>query len=164
MPGDVEEKGEDRFEGDDERAEAWVSIVVDIVAELEDVLDVADGYGADADEEETKGGASFREDMAALESLAVESFDRAGDGYTLEQSKLHDEFRSLVEGRVEKLLVERRFTPSSFVGRLKEVEELPGWSWARDTTHEVVALLRQVDSFQAWARAIEAKVDRRRHK
>ena len=60
MPGDVEEKGEDRFEGDDERAEAWVSIVVDIVAELEDVLDVADGYGADADEEETKGGASFR--------------------------------------------------------------------------------------------------------
>ena len=150
MPEEEEKEMEERFYREAGEAEAWVDMVVDIVGELEDLFE-SDGYGADNDEEESKGGASFREDMDRIEAQAMESFEVCDGEYTMKQSSLHDEFRRVVEGRVEQVLSEKKFNSASFVDRLKEVEDLPGWSWARDTTKQVVDLLRQVDSFQVWA-------------
>ena len=95
-------------------------MVVDIVYELEDLLEDDDGYGGDRDEGESKSSRSFREDAARLERRAAAAFSAGDDSeFSHEHAALHDEFRELVEARVEATLGERRFTPSQFVARLK---------------------------------------------
>ena len=97
-------------------------MVVDIVYELEDLLEDDDGYGGDRDEGESKSSRSFREDAARLERRAASAFAAGDDSdFSHEHAALHDEFRELVEARVEATLGERRFTPSQFVARLKAV-------------------------------------------
>ncbi|KAK7231950.1 hypothetical protein SO694_00083169 [Aureococcus anophagefferens] len=145
-------------EDDDDDAEDWVELVVDIVYELEDLLEDDDGYGGDRDEGESKSSRSFREDAARLERRAAAAFAAGDDSeFSHEHAALHDEFRELVEARVEATLGERRFTPSQFVARLKAVEDRPDWAWARETTARVAALLREADDFRAWARAMRRK-------
>ena len=111
-------------EDDDDDAADWVEMVVDIVYELEDLLEDDDGYGGDRDEGESKSSRSFREDAARLERRAAAAFSAGDDSeFSHEHAALHDEFRELVEARVEATLGERRFTPSQFVARLKAVED-----------------------------------------
>ena len=74
MPSDDEDEKamEARFERETATAEEWVDVVVDVVGELEDLLDDVDGYHADDDADESKGGQSFRDAINALERRAIE--------------------------------------------------------------------------------------------
>ena len=70
---DEDEKAmEARFARETATAEEWVDVVVDVVGELEDLLDDGDGYDADDDADESKGGQSFRDAINALERRAKE--------------------------------------------------------------------------------------------
>ena len=106
MPSDDEDEKEmeARFERETATAEEWVDVVVDVVGELEDLLDDGDGYDADDDADESKGGQSFRDAINALERRAIEDEDWASDEHSLSQSALHGEFRKLVEDRLDSVL------------------------------------------------------------
>ena len=113
MPSDNEDEKamEARFERETATAEEWVDVVVDVVGELEDLLDDGDGYDADDDADESKGGQSFRDAINALERRAIEGEDWDRDEHSLGQSALHGEFRKLVEDRLDSVLscAESRF-------------------------------------------------------
>ena len=166
MPSDDEDEKEmeARFERETATAEEWVDVVVDVVGELEDLLDDGDGYDADDDADESKGGQSFRDAINALERRAIEGEDWDSDEHSLSQSALHGEFRKLVEDRLDSVLKEKNFGAEEFVDQLRKVDDSPGWSWARASTAEVVTLLRQCDDFGAWAEAMRRKAERRGHK
>ncbi len=162
MPSDDEM--EERFAQETNTAAAWIDVVVDVVGELEDLLDDGDGYDADDDADESKGGQSFRDAINALERKALDAEDFDSDEHSLTQSALHGEFRALVEDRLDSVLREKNMRAVDFVERLKDVDDAPGWSWARSSTAGVVALLRQCDDFAAWAAAMRRKAERRGHK
>ena len=70
----------------------------------------------------------------------------------------------MVEARVEAVLRAKDLSPQGFLERVQQVEDAPHWSWARESTADVVRLLRQCDSFPEWAAAMSEKAARRRHK
>ena len=94
MPSDNEDEKEmeARFERETATAEEWVDVVVDVVGELEDLLDDGDGYDADDDADESKGGQSFRDAINALERRAIEGEDWGSDEHSLSH-RPHGEFR-----------------------------------------------------------------------
>ena len=91
--------------------------------------------------------------------------DDAGEGeYPLVYTELHQAFKTLVEGHVQGVLEKQRHTPQSFVRLVETIEKREGWTWARDGCREVVALLREADDFEAWARELRRKAAARRER
>ena len=75
----------------------------------------------------------FRERPDAFYRLAAEEDYSEGGEHSLRQTILHSKFRMLVEDRIGVLLEDRGFTATGFLERIQEVENKPGWSWARES-------------------------------
>lgn len=155
----------EEIDGDDD------DVVMSVLGALEDMLYesvVLDGEEWNSCE--SKEGTSLREEIEIFEARAIEAVVDGAAGwvlrpeYPLQLTALHDDFRTLVEGHVERVLRAQRETSASFVKKLEEIERRADWTWARDGAKEVVTLLLEVDNFELWAENIRSKAARGRHK
>ena len=157
----------EEIDGEDEE------IVMTVLGSLEDLLyeptSIGGGDSDSSDDDawnscESKEGNSLRDEIATFADRALAA-DDAGEGeYSLVWTELHQAFKTLVEGYVQGVLEKQRHTPQSFVHLVETIEKREGWTWARDGCREVVALLREADDFEAWARELRRKAAARRER